>query len=42
VVRGSSFKDHTRQARCSARSGEAPDDSGLLDARYGFRVVMRV
>jgi formylglycine-generating enzyme required for sulfatase activity len=42
VVRGSSFKDNPRLARCCARSGQAPDDEGLIDARHGFRVVMRV
>jgi hypothetical protein len=26
--------------RCSARSGQIPDDEGLPDARHGFRVVM--
>jgi formylglycine-generating enzyme required for sulfatase activity len=40
VVRGSSFKDNLSMLRCSARSGQLPDDVGLPDARHGFRVVM--
>jgi formylglycine-generating enzyme required for sulfatase activity len=40
VVRGSSFKDHAKFLRCSARSGQAPDDAGLPGSRHGFRVMM--
>jgi len=40
VVRGSSFKDDPTYSRCSARSGQLPDDADLLDARHGFRVVI--
>lgn len=40
VVRGSSFMDNQAFLRCSARSGQLPDDVGLPDARHGFRVVM--
>lgn len=40
VVRGGSFKENNLKfMRCSARSGQVPDDTG---ARYGFRVVMSV
>jgi len=39
VVRGSSFKDNLNLLRCSARSGQAPDDAGLPSARHSFRVV---
>lgn len=42
VVRGSSFKDKPGLLRCSARSGQLPDDVGLPEARHGFRVVMIV
>jgi formylglycine-generating enzyme required for sulfatase activity len=42
VVRGSSFKDDLKLLRCTARSGQAPDDVGLPGARHGFRVVMSV
>lgn len=40
VVRGSSFKDNLSLLRCSARSGQVPDDVGLPEARHSFRVVM--
>ncbi len=39
VVRGSTYKDAVNLLRCSARSGQAPDDVG---ARIGFRVVMQM
>ena len=42
VVRGSSFKENPRLLRCSARSGQVPDDPGLSDARHGFRVLLNV
>jgi formylglycine-generating enzyme required for sulfatase activity len=42
VVRGSSYKDEQKFLRCSARSGQAPDDAGLPGMRHGFRVVMKV
>lgn len=42
VVRGCSFKDNVHLLRCSARSGQIPDDPGLSEARHGFRVVMLV
>ena len=42
VVRGSSMKDDMSLLRCSARSGQVPDDVGLPGARHGFRVVMSV
>jgi formylglycine-generating enzyme required for sulfatase activity len=40
VVRGSSFKDSANLLRCSARSGQIPDDPGFPEARHGFRVVL--
>lgn len=40
VVRGSSMKDDVKWMRCSARSGQAPDDVGAPGARHSFRVVM--
>lgn len=40
VVRGSSFKDSASLLRCSARSGQIPDDPGFPEARHGFRVVL--
>jgi formylglycine-generating enzyme required for sulfatase activity len=40
VVRGSSMSEEFKMLRCSARSGQIPDDAGLPDARHGFRVVM--
>jgi formylglycine-generating enzyme required for sulfatase activity len=40
VVRGSSMNEEFKRLRCSVRSGQAPDDPGLPDARHGFRVVM--
>lgn len=42
VVRGSSFKDDLKFIRCSARSGQIPDDKGLPGTRHSFRVVMNV
>ena len=39
VVRGSTYKDDINLMRCSARSGQAPDDVG---ARVGFRVIMQM
>ncbi len=42
VVRGSSFKDKPTLLRCSARSGQVPDDPGLSDARHSFRVLLNV
>ena len=42
VVRGCSFRDDPKFLRCSARSGQAPDDIGLPGARHSFRVVMSV
>jgi formylglycine-generating enzyme required for sulfatase activity len=40
VVRGSSMKDAIAALRCSARSGQLPEDRGLPGFRHGFRVVM--
>jgi formylglycine-generating enzyme required for sulfatase activity len=40
VVRGSSMKDDMNLLRCSARSGQTPEDAGLPGARHGFRVAM--
>jgi formylglycine-generating enzyme required for sulfatase activity len=42
VVRGSTPRDSMNLLRCSARSGQPPDDIGLPNARHGFRVVMHV
>lgn len=42
VVRGSTPRDDILLLRCSARSGQAPDDVGLPGARHGFRVIMSV
>jgi len=42
VVRGGSFRDDQKFMRCSARSGQAPDDIGLSGARHSFRVVLSV
>jgi len=42
VVRGSAMKDDIKWLRCSARSGQAPDDVGLPGGRHSFRVVMSV
>jgi len=42
VVRGSAMKDDVKWLRCSARSGQAPDDVGAPGARFSFRVVMSV
>ncbi|MBI5964080.1 MAG: SUMF1/EgtB/PvdO family nonheme iron enzyme [Chloroflexi bacterium] len=40
VLRGSSFKNDPNDARCSARSGQFPDNAGSSEARYGFRIVL--
>jgi formylglycine-generating enzyme required for sulfatase activity len=40
VVRGSSNTDDFRRSRCTARSGQAPEDAGLPGARHSFRVMM--
>ncbi len=42
VVRGSSLKDDLKLLRCSARSGQTPDDIGLPGVKHSFRVVMSV
>jgi iron(II)-dependent oxidoreductase len=42
VVRGSSFTEDTQLLRCSARSGQFPENAGLLGTRHGFRVAMKV
>jgi formylglycine-generating enzyme required for sulfatase activity len=42
VVRGSSMTDDLNRLRCSARSGQLPDDAGLPGARHGFRVMRNV
>ena len=42
VVRGSSMKDDKKLLRCSARSGQLPEDAGLPEARHGFRIVMLI
>lgn len=42
VVRGSSFAEDAQYLRCSARSGQFPENAGLLGTRHGFRVVMKV
>ena len=42
VVRGSSFRAEPKFLRCSARSGQAPADTGLPGGRHGFRVAMIV
>jgi formylglycine-generating enzyme required for sulfatase activity len=42
VVRGSSMWDAPAMLRCSARSGQLPEDPGLQGLRHGFRVVMRI
>jgi formylglycine-generating enzyme required for sulfatase activity len=42
VMRGGSFKEDPKCLRCSARSGQFPDDAGLLGTRHSFRVVMKV
>ena len=42
VVRGSSFTDDAQYLRCSARSGQFPENAGLLGTRYGFRVLLKV
>jgi iron(II)-dependent oxidoreductase len=42
VVRGSSITDDRILLRCSARSGQLPEDAGFHDSRQGFRIVMLV
>lgn len=42
VVRGSSLRDGVTMLRCSARSGQSPDDRGLPGIRHGFRVVINL
>ena len=42
VVRGSSMRDAVLALRCSARSGQLPNDRGLPSIRHGFRVVMHL
>jgi formylglycine-generating enzyme required for sulfatase activity len=42
VVRGSSMKDELILLRCSARSGQVPEDPGLPGVRHSFRVVLNV
>jgi formylglycine-generating enzyme required for sulfatase activity len=42
VVRGSSFTEDRECIRCSARSGQFPENAGLLGIRHGFRVAMKV
>ena len=42
VVRGSSMRDAVTMLRCSARSGQLPEDPGLLGLRHGFRVVINL
>jgi toxoflavin biosynthesis protein ToxD len=42
VVRGSSYAEDAGFLRCSARSGQFPENAGLLGMRLGFRVVMKV
>ena len=42
VVRGGAFKDDIKFMRCSARSGQIPDNIGLPNARHGFRIVLMV
>lgn len=40
VIRGSAANDSLMFMRCSARSGQPPDDGGLPGVRHGFRVVL--
>ena len=42
VVRGSSMREAVTRLRCSARSGQLPDDRGLSGMRHGFRVVINI
>jgi formylglycine-generating enzyme required for sulfatase activity len=42
VVRGSSMREAVTMLRCSARSGQLPDDRGLPGMRHGFRVVIHI
>ena len=42
VVRGSSMRDAVTMLRCSARSGQLPDDRGLPGMRHSFRVVINL
>lgn len=42
VLRGSGMKDSPLLHRCSARRGDLPESRGYINARYGFRVLMKV
>ena len=42
VMRGSSMNDSIKLLRCTARSGELPNDPDSSDTRYGFRYGFRV
>ena len=42
VIRGASFAEDLRYVRCSARSGQLPEDAGWAGAGIGFRVVMSI
>lgn len=42
VVRGSTMDQDIVSHRCSARSGQVPEDRGFPGARFSFRVVMSV
>jgi formylglycine-generating enzyme required for sulfatase activity len=42
VLRGSSMRDPVSALRCSARSGQLPEERGLPGFRHGFRVVMHI
>jgi formylglycine-generating enzyme required for sulfatase activity len=42
VVRGCSMKDTVAMLRCSARSGQLPEEAGSPGWRHGFRVVIHL
>ena len=42
VVRGSSMRDSVAMLRCSARSGQLPNEPGPPGFRHGFRVVINL
>jgi formylglycine-generating enzyme required for sulfatase activity len=42
VVRGSSMREAVTRLRCSARSGQLPEERGLPSFRHGFRVVINI
>lgn len=42
VVRGSSMRDAATMLRCSARSGQLPEEPGPREFRHSFRVVMNL